>query len=153
MVPAVFPPEAGEGSLLVGQYISPTRRTLLIKPFPFLSVVPENTEVYVPAFSLHRSPRYFSPCPDIFWPDRWLSKEHTESFNPNAYIPFSYGPANCVGRNLAKREIMMLSSLLIQTFDMKFEEGFDPSTWEEKLHDHLVLTRASLPVVLTPRYV
>ncbi|KAL4259956.1 Cytochrome P450 superfamily protein [Pleurotus pulmonarius] len=116
-------------------------------------VVPENTEVYVPAFSLHRSPRYFSPCPDIFWPDRWLSKEHTESFNPNTYIPFSHGPANCVGRNLAKREIMMLSSLLIQTFDMRFEEGFDPSTWEEKLHDHLVLTRAPLPVVLTPRHV
>lgn len=153
MARAVFPLEMGESSSLAGQHIAPIRRTLVTNLFPFFSVVPENTEVYVPAFSLHRNPRYFSPCPDIFWPDRWLSKEHTESFNPNAYIPFSYGPANCVGRNLAKREIMMLSSLLIQTFDMKFEEGFDPSTWEEKLHDHLVLTRAPLPVVLTPRHV
>ncbi|KAJ8502816.1 hypothetical protein ONZ45_g11411 [Pleurotus djamor] len=114
-------------------------------------LIPENTEVYVPAFSIHRNPRYFSPCPEKFWPDRWLLKEHLDSMDPNAFIPFSYGPANCVGRNLAKREIMMVTSLLLQTFDLRFADGFDPTGWEEQLHDHLVLTRAPLPVVLTRR--
>ncbi|KAL0948343.1 hypothetical protein HGRIS_010929 [Hohenbuehelia grisea] len=113
--------------------------------------VPENTEVYVPAYSLHRDPRYFSPCPERFWPDRWLAKELKDGFNPNAFIPFSFGPANCAGKNLARTEMMMLASVLMHTFHMRFADGFNPAGWEGQLHDHLVLTRKPLPIVFTTR--
>ncbi|KAJ7821344.1 hypothetical protein B0H13DRAFT_1660398, partial [Mycena leptocephala] len=37
--------------------------------------VPEGTAVYVAPYT-HRRPRYFSPDPDRFWPERRLQNEH-----------------------------------------------------------------------------
>ncbi|EEB98995.1 hypothetical protein MPER_01397, partial [Moniliophthora perniciosa FA553] len=59
-----------------------------------------------------------------------------------AYIPFSYGPANCVGKNLARREMMMVISLLMQKFEFKFKEGFEWENWSEKAEDYFVMLRA-----------
>jgi cytochrome P450 len=116
--------------------------------------IPEGTQIYVPPYIYHRDPRYFSPSPDKFWPERWSNESaKPESFvhNATAFIPFSYGPANCVGQALAKREMMMVVSLLLQKFDMRFEEGFDASNWDYGLLDQLVFKKPALPLVLTAR--
>jgi cytochrome P450 len=51
--------------------------------------------------AVHRDPRYFSPDPDAFWPERWLSGEGPKlaeargtafALNQGAYMPFNYGP-------------------------------------------------------------
>ena len=61
-------------------------------------------------WSVHRDARNFS-YPDTFWPDRWLIAEGIQeskekiTHNPDAFIPFSFGPANCVGKNLAMASI------------------------------------------------
>jgi cytochrome P450 len=77
------------------------------------SFVPEGTSAVVHTYSLHHDPRYFSPFPDNFIPERWLASEdkialdptifseHEVIHNTAAFIPFSVGPSNCVGRNLA----------------------------------------------------
>lgn len=90
-----------------------------------------------------RDPRYFSPFTDEFMPERWLSsspqrsvgstvvpliKESKDSvaFNVSfktdtaALIPFSFGPANCVGRSLALLEMRMVVAALMQRFEMRF---------------------------------
>ncbi|KAI0329906.1 high nitrogen upregulated cytochrome P450 monooxygenase 2 [Cubamyces sp. BRFM 1775] len=130
--------------------------------------LPEGTITYVHFYSLHRDPKYFSPHPESFYPDRWLSSSSPSSpsssipaapssptvvHTPSAFVPFSFGPANCVGRGLALQEMRMLVCLLVQRFDMRFPEGdaWDPRTYEAGLEDWFTIQKPALKVVLTPR--
>ncbi|KAJ6570120.1 cytochrome P450 [Mycena vulgaris] len=125
--------------------------------------VPEGTSAVVHTYSLHHDPRYFSPFPDTFLPERWLAPEDQKTLEPRifgefevihntaAFIPFSVGPSNCVGRNLAYQEMRMVVCTLISKFNMRFEEGFDVNSWEEDMLDFFVVQRGLLPVVLTAR--
>ena len=40
----------------------------------------------------------------------------------NVFIPFSYGPLSCVGRNLAWLEIRIVASVFLSRFDMKLAD-------------------------------
>ncbi|KAG5638947.1 hypothetical protein H0H81_008447 [Sphagnurus paluster] len=116
--------------------------------------IPAGTQVYTPIYSIHRNPEYFSPQTDEFVPERWLASgrdDADQTLNLNAFIPFSYGQANCVGRNLARREMMMVASAVIHKFDIRFADGFKPEAWVDQLHDHFVTTRGALPVILSLR--
>ncbi|KAJ6460905.1 high nitrogen upregulated cytochrome P450 monooxygenase 2 [Mycena sanguinolenta] len=99
--------------------------------------IPEGTSVYTPAYSLHRNPEYFSPHPDKFLPERWLPDSKFEKHDTSAFIPFSLGPANCVGQKFAKREMLMVLSALFKTFDMRFAGGFDSEAWPVGMQDFL----------------
>ena len=79
------------------------------------------------------------------------SDEVTVTNNAAAFIPFSYGPENCAGRNLALVEMRMVVALLIQRFEFRFAEGYDPRKWEEEIEDWMVTKLGELPVVLTCR--
>ncbi|KAG6816461.1 hypothetical protein H0H87_005944 [Tephrocybe sp. NHM501043] len=126
--------------------------------------VPGGTSTIVPFLCLHRDPRYFSPLPNAFLPERWLPSEQQAKLEPAlfkdpsanilnqvAFIPFSVGPSNCVGKNLAWMEMRMLVCLLMQRYEMRFEEGYDVTRWEEEISDYYVMMKGRLPVVLTPR--
>ncbi|KAF7976197.1 hypothetical protein HWV62_7374 [Athelia sp. TMB] len=128
------------------------------------NVIPEGTAVFSHFYSLLRDERYFSPLPDTFWPDRWLSEaERTSPFSPThkgpvnvildraAYTPFSFGPSICVGKNLALQEIRMVVCLMLQTFDMRLADGYDARRWDNEIEDRLISHTGELPVVLTPR--
>ncbi|KAJ7163956.1 cytochrome P450 [Mycena crocata] len=125
--------------------------------------VPEGTSAVVHTYSLQRSGENFSPFPDAFIPERWLPAEQRLELEPvifsenevihntGAFIPFSVGPSNCVGRNLAYQEMRMVVCTLISKFDMRFEDGFDVNSWEEDMLDYFVVQRGRLPVVLKAR--
>ncbi|KAK7042168.1 cytochrome P450 [Favolaschia claudopus] len=113
-------------------------------------VVSEGTSIIVPPYSLHRDPRYFSPSPDEFIPDRWLADEKF-TVNGDAFIPFSMGPANCAGKNLAMLELRMIMACVLQRFEVRLADGYDVRRWEAELKDYFVMQKGSLPVVLTSR--
>ncbi|KAJ7481155.1 high nitrogen upregulated cytochrome P450 monooxygenase 2 [Mycena galericulata] len=113
--------------------------------------IPEGTSIYTPPYSLHRNPDYFFPFPDQFVPDRWLPGANFERHDTSAFIPFSSGPANCIGQNLAKRELLMVMSLLLKSFHLRFADGFDSEAWPTHIHDFFVATRSPLRVNLTRR--
>ncbi|KAJ7116435.1 cytochrome P450 [Mycena epipterygia] len=127
--------------------------------------VPEGTSAVVHSYSLQRDPRYFSPFPNSFLPERWLSVEERTALKPamfkctdelvhdvSAFIPFSVGPASCVGRSLAYQEMRMVICTLMTKFDMRFEEGFDVRSWEDNMCDYyIVLRKGRLPIVFSPR--
>jgi len=117
--------------------------------------IPPGTSVYTPAYSLHRSPDYFFPHPDQFVPDRWLpAAESPVKFKHDtaAFIPFSLGPANCVGQKFAKREMLMVVSLLLKAFRVEFADGFESETWPTRIHDQFVALRGPLFVKLTGQH-
>lgn len=68
-----------------------------------------------------------------------------------AFIPFSHGPANCAGKLLALQELRYVTSVLVRQFNIAFEPGFAPDSWEEALVDRFVIAKGPLPVVITPR--
>ncbi|KAL0563477.1 hypothetical protein V5O48_018590, partial [Marasmius crinis-equi] len=111
--------------------------------------ISEDTSVTIPPYALHRDPRYFSPDPDRFWPDRWLAEtKENARCNQAAFIPFSIGPMNCVGKALALVELRAVVATLVQRFDMDLEKGWDRSQWEKDLEDFFVFRKGSLPVAL-----
>ncbi|KIJ45855.1 hypothetical protein M422DRAFT_226922 [Sphaerobolus stellatus SS14] len=114
--------------------------------------IPEGTAVVIPPYTLHRDPRYFSPQPEKFWPERWAEKEQGIINNRSAFIPFSYGPANCAGKPLAMLELRFLMTTLVRKFDMSFDEGYDPDQWERDLKDRFVLSKGELPIKLSLRH-
>jgi cytochrome P450 len=71
--------------------------------------------------------------------------------DPIAFQPFSYGPAGCVGKNLALVELRAVTCFIIQRFDFKPKEGFRMESWEEGIEDYFVAKRPALPVVVEVR--
>ncbi|EJD01754.1 high nitrogen upregulated cytochrome P450 monooxygenase 1 [Fomitiporia mediterranea MF3/22] len=124
-------------------------------------IIPEGTAVNVPPYVLHRQARYFSPIPETFWIDRWLQPSPTTEsdskskmhfvHDTSAYMPFSYGPANCAGKMLALAEIRSVTALLLQRFEISFAHGYDKDQWEKDMKNHFVFRLGELPVVLTSR--
>ncbi|PAV16379.1 high nitrogen upregulated cytochrome P450 monooxygenase 2 [Pyrrhoderma noxium] len=133
------------------------------------SFIPEGTSVVVPPYVVMRSSEYFSPDPEKFWPERWLKlkpekqastdkgdcdshfEDSSFTTNTSAFIPFSYGPANCAGKLLAIVEMRMVVALLMQRFEIRFADGYDPLQWETELKDYFVMSNGCLPVVMAPR--
>ncbi|KAJ7755797.1 cytochrome P450 [Mycena metata] len=116
-------------------------------------VIPEGTAVNVPPYALHRDPQYFSPSPDKFMPERWLAAEDdpTSILNEDVFIPFSTGPANCVGKNFAMLEMRMVLAHLLQTFEMRLADGYQKEEYEAELKEFFILQKGRLPTVLTRR--
>ncbi|KAH9932278.1 cytochrome P450 [Fomitopsis serialis] len=87
-------------------------------------------------------------------PYRWIEKDHNPNIilNTDAFMPFSTGPANCVGRPLALIEMRMVLVYVLRAFDLRLKDGFDAERWREDLRDLFVTIRGPLLVVLTPRH-
>ena len=94
----------------------------------------------------------------MFYPDRWLIAEGLQStperfvHDPNAFIPFSFGPWNCVGKNLALLEMRMVLCHVMQRLSLRFQEGWEPSDWDHALQDRFVTKTGKLPLVVEPRF-
>jgi cytochrome P450 len=114
-------------------------------------VIPEQTQLCLHTYSIHRDARYFH-TPEAFLPERWLKKgapvgEH----NMAAFIPFSYGPTMCVGKNLALMEMRMLLCSLLRHFRFSKAPGVDYAEWEEKIRDWYLVHQEPLVVSVSLR--
>ena len=71
--------------------------------------------------------------------------------NLSAFIPFSFGPANCVGKQLAYREMRLVIAALVKKYDIRFADGYEADKYVSQLKDDTVLTKGELPVIITKR--
>ncbi|KIW97499.1 uncharacterized protein Z519_01083 [Cladophialophora bantiana CBS 173.52] len=75
-------------------------------------VLPPDTLVGMQNYVHHRDAELFHR-PDEFLPERWLEKNGDASrikYMESALTPFSLGPRNCIGQNLAKAELYLAVS-------------------------------------------
>jgi cytochrome P450 len=75
-------------------------------------VLPEGTVVGMQNYVHHQDPELF-PEPEKFLPERWLDKDARIEMNA-AFTPFSIGPRNCLGQNLARAEIYLAVSKVVR---------------------------------------
>lgn len=80
--------------------------------------VPEGMVVGVTILAASRSATNFT-SPDSFIPERWIGDDPTYARDrKDAVQPFSYGPRNCIGRNLAYVEMKLVLANIIWRYDL-----------------------------------
>lgn len=68
-----------------------------------------------------------------------------------AFIPFSTGPSNCVGKSLAMQEMRTFICCFVQRFHVRFADTYDPARFEESMEDKFDTKLGELPCILERR--
>ena len=107
-LPRVVPP--GAGIEILGKHFAPY------------------TVLSVPSYTIHHSKDIWGVNADDFVPDRWYNLTERQK---NAFIPFSYGPRSCIGRNVAEMELKLIVGTTFRRYNfdlyqeqLETREGF-----------------------------
>ncbi|MCJ1409794.1 hypothetical protein MMC19_003877 [Ptychographa xylographoides] len=133
------------------------------------NLIPGGTHVSIPQYATFRAPTNFSN-PDTFIPTRWLNPPVSEDntvpsathlagqtgqanpysrqpiHNPRACQPFSTGPRNCIGKNLAFLTMRLVLAKLLWNFDIAADG--DVEDWASQ-KTYILWEKRPLPVRLT----
>jgi len=80
-------------------------------------VIPKGMRVVIPIIGLHFDERFWSN-PTEFDPDRWSAERRGELVSA-AYMPFGYGPRQCLGMKMARMEMKVLVFQLLRHFRLE----------------------------------
>jgi aspirochlorine biosynthesis cytochrome P450 monooxygenase len=86
--------------------------------------------------------------PYEFVPERWLGDERYKDDRKKALQPFSLGPRNCIGMNLAYMEMRIILARLLWNFNMELCE--ESNNWADGVKVFMIYQRQPLLVKLTP---
>ncbi|KAK6166913.1 hypothetical protein SNE40_023514 [Patella caerulea] len=90
-------------------------------------LIPEGTLVYANLYACHRDSRYWKE-PLEFKPDRFLDDSGKVQNPPASFVPFSTGPQICAGEPLARMELFLFFTNILQRFSVSTFGGEKPST-------------------------
>ncbi|RPD68207.1 high nitrogen upregulated cytochrome P450 monooxygenase 2 [Lentinus tigrinus ALCF2SS1-7] len=111
----------------------------------------------IPSLSFESSPSRKSSGPsNTLLPTSTSHGAHTlaESefaHNDSAFLAFSHGPMNCVGKGLGMQEMRTVVTAIMQRYEMRLREGWDAGGYEAEYRDYFVSTRPEVPVLLERR--
>ncbi|KAI3401428.1 hypothetical protein diail_10862 [Diaporthe ilicicola] len=111
--------------------------------------VPEDTHVMIWQWATYHSEDNFVK-PFEYHPERWLNDDNPEfaKDRKEALQPFSFGPRNCIGRNLAYAEMRTIMARLVFNFDLALAP--ESKGWmDQKIFN--LWQKPPLMVHLTPR--
>jgi len=112
-------------------------------------LVPPGTQVAVTPWAITHSSSNFRN-PDSFVPERWLDDSNGiyASDKREASQPFSVGPRNCIGKNLAWAEMRLILSEFLWNFDVEVCE--ESRNWLDQ-KTYILWEKSPLILQLTPR--
>ena len=106
------------------------------------------TKLGIWQYALYHSPSKFL-YPDRFVPDRWLDDPLFENDCKELHQPFSYGPRNCIGMNLAYIEMRLILARLVWNFELQL--AADSRDWVKDQSIYFFWDKPPLNVYLKPR--
>jgi cytochrome P450 len=86
--------------------------------------VPAGTEIYIAPYLIQRHPDLWED-PDGFNPDRF-GPAHSQNRHPLALLPFSAGPRNCIGEQLARVEMQIHLMTIAKRLRLCYDERTPP---------------------------
>ncbi|KAF3064163.1 Isotrichodermin C-15 hydroxylase [Daldinia childiae] len=109
--------------------------------------LPEGTVVSVFQYAVNYDPRFWKN-PFKFAPERWLDDPEYKDDQQDAMQPFSTGPRNCIGRNLAYAEMRLILAKILFNFDMSIDD--ESLNWFSNQRAFSVWEKPPLYIHLTP---
>ncbi|CAK7201696.1 hypothetical protein SEUCBS139899_004405 [Sporothrix eucalyptigena] len=95
--------------------------------------VPGNTAVACWQLAMNHNDEYWED-PYMFKPERFLDGTKHEKDRMEALQPFSVGPRNCIGRNLAFAEARLVMAQVLYNFDLSLAEPEDKDWLDQKAY-------------------
>ncbi|KAK1701056.1 cytochrome P450 [Colletotrichum godetiae] len=110
--------------------------------------VPEGTLVSVNPYSAFTNPENWAR-PNEFLPERWTHTDASEwkDDKRDVHEPFSYGPRNCLGKNLAWLELRLLLAKTLWHYDLSLCPGME--SWVVQ-RNYITWEKGPLMVTLRP---
>jgi cytochrome P450 len=112
--------------------------------------IPANTIVSMQCYTTQRDPVVF-PGPDVFAPDRWLTKSGPSEEMKALFMPFSKGTRACLGIHLAMMELKLTTAALIRDYVVAIAENMKKSDMDMKDHFLVLPAGGKCDLVFTPR--
>src|SRR5690606_742671 len=114
-------------------YAPPMHIRMAMKPLQLGKYrLPERSLIAFSPYLLHRDPAVYTD-PEVFDPERFLSGPRGPGKSPSAsqFLPYGRGVHTCLGRNLARQEIMVAIARLLRNYEVELEPCKDPLaiTW------------------------
>ncbi|KAK6062962.1 cytochrome P450 [Seiridium cupressi] len=109
--------------------------------------IPEGVTTAVWQWAINHEPRCWTD-PYGFHPERFLGDPKFEKDNLDAMQPFSTGPRNCIGKNLAYAEMRLILARIIFSFDLRLAD--DSRGWLDTQGAYTLWEKPNLNVYLTP---
>ncbi|KAJ5941998.1 Averantin hydroxylase [Penicillium verrucosum] len=135
----LYPPAAGshpritppEGANILGQWL------------------PGNVSMGMAQYAVFRSPANFKD-PELYLPERWLDTDGPYAGDARqALQPFSFGPRNCIGRNLANIELRLILAKIFWHFDLELSP--ECRNWPKDQYIYTSWEKIPLKVRITAR--
>ncbi|KAL8393908.1 hypothetical protein RB595_003606 [Gaeumannomyces hyphopodioides] len=133
-----IPPRESPGGVVNGQF------------------VPKGTIVHCSAYNTFHNPENFVD-PDEFLPQRFLPADHP-MHDPRLEVgdsralfkPFSHGPRDCIGKNLAYAEMHLVAARVFLRFDIELGESTS-TDWLDRQPNFLIWEKTQLWLKMTER--
>uniref|UniRef100_A0A8C7J2T3 Steroid 21-hydroxylase n=1 Tax=Oncorhynchus kisutch TaxID=8019 RepID=A0A8C7J2T3_ONCKI len=107
----------------------------------------KGSRVLVNMWAIHHDPEHWDQ-PEDFRPERFLD-DNGQRFTPSCFMPFGAGPRVCVGESLARLELFLFVSGLLQRFSFSPAPGVPLPDLEGRLG--VVLQPLRYTLTVTPR--
>jgi len=104
------------------------------------------TSVYVSQHATNHSAQNFRD-PDAYVPERWLGDERYQHDKREVVNPFSFGPRNCLGKNLAYAEMRLILAKLLFTYDLELVDR--TRNWMDTQKVYVLWDKPGLEVKVT----
>ncbi|KAI1193961.1 cytochrome p450 monooxygenase [Nemania serpens] len=108
--------------------------------------IPQDMTVSVWQLAANYSARNFTK-PEEFRPERFLGDPEFSNDSLDVVQPFSVGPRNCIGRNLAYAEMRLILARMLYKFDIKPAPGAE--NWIETQKVYSIWEKPELPFYLS----